>query len=314
MTGLTDKRIADDRIAAEAAAWLAKLGGETRNADTEDALRAWLAADPAHVAAFERATDLWEMLPGAAALAGGANDNRPVRRRAAFAMVASVLLCFLAIGAWFWTGRALTYETAPGEQQALVLADGSRVSLNTGSRIVVDYEDGVRRIRLERGEALFEVAKDKARPFIVTTDRGSVRALGTKFVVRSEGARMAVTLIEGKVSVTRAAVEAPPVVMKPGQRLTVIRDAGAALDTPSIEAVTAWRRGEAVFDDVTLLAAAAELNRYGPKRIVIDDPSVSSLRVSGVFATSDAREFASAIAALHGLRVDEDGDVVHLRR
>jgi transmembrane sensor len=102
--------------------------------------------------------------------------------------------------------------------------------------------------------------------------------------------------------------------LRPGERVTLIPDAGAALDKPSVEAVTAWRRGEAVFDDVTLLAAASELNRYGTKRIVIDDPAVSGLRVSGVFATSDVEEFAQAIAALHGLKVAQEGDMVHLSR
>lgn len=304
-----------DRVAAEAAAWLARLNAEDRSADTDDALRLWLAADPAHVAAFERATDLWEMLPGAAALgSGAANDDARAPRRAMLAMVASVFLCVMIAGSWYWNSRPLVYETAVGAQQALTLADGTRVSLNTDSRISVDYDDGMRLVRLERGEAMFEVARNKAWPFVVETDRGSVRALGTKFVVRRDGGRMAVTLIEGKVSVARAAAKAPPVILRPGQRVTLIPDAGAALDTPSVDAVTAWRRGEAVFDDMTLLSAAAELNRYGPKRIVIDDPAVSALRVSGVFATSDAEEFAHAIAALHGLKVEEEGNMVHLRR
>jgi transmembrane sensor len=304
-----------DSVAAEAAAWLARLNGAGRSADTEDALRLWLAADPAHVDAFERATDLWEMLPGAVALGGGAaNDDRPAPRRAMMAMAASFVLCVMVAGGWVWSARPLVYETLVGEQKAVTLADGSRVTLNTGSRISVDYDDGVRLVRLDRGEALFEVAHGKAWPFIVETDRGSVRALGTKFVVRRDGGRMAVTLIEGKVSVARSAARAPAVILRPGERVTLIPDAGAALDKPSVEAVTAWRRGEAVFDDVTLLAAASELNRYGTKRIVIDDPAVSGLRVSGVFATSDVEEFAQAIAALHGLKVAQEGDMVHLSR
>jgi transmembrane sensor len=303
----------DNRIKAEAAAWLARLGADERSAGTEQALRAWLAADPAHVEAFEKATDLWEMLPGAAELSGGANDNRPIPRRAALGLAASILLCIAGAGGWYLAERPVSHETMVGEQQVLTLADGSRVTLNTDSRIAVDYEKGVRRIRLDHGEALFEVARNKMRPFIVETSSGSVTALGTKFVVRELGEQMAVTLIEGKVAVSRTS-KSPPVILKPGQRLTLIEDAGASIDAPPIEAVTAWRRGEAMFDDISLIDAAAELNRYGTKKIIIDDPSVSSLRVSGVFATSDADEFARAIAALHGLKIEEEGDTVHLRR
>jgi transmembrane sensor len=78
--------------------------------------------------------------------------------------------------------------------------------------------------------------------------------------------------------------------------------------------VTAWRRGEAVFDDVTLAEAASELGRYGGPRVVVRDPAVSALRVSGAFSTGDAREFAAAVAELHGLRVEDRGSELVLDR
>jgi transmembrane sensor len=95
-----------------------------------------------------------------------------------------------------------------------------------------------------------------------------------------------------------------------GERLTITPDAPSLIDQPSMEAATAWRRGQAVFADLPLSAAVAELNRYGGPRILIGDPRLASLRVSGVFATNDTAEFASAISALHGLRVQQgDGEL-----
>jgi transmembrane sensor len=103
---------------------------------------------------------------------------------------------------------------------------------------------------------------------------------------------------------------ADPIVLAPGERLTAASDRLAAIDRPSLEAATAWRRGQAIFEDAPLAEAVAEVNRYGGPHIVIDDPRVASLRVSGVFATNDTAEFAQAIATLHGLRVERDeGDL-----
>jgi transmembrane sensor len=162
---------------------------------------------------------------------------------------------------------------------------------------------------LKQGEALFEVSHDAARPFVVEACKQFIRALGTKFVVRRDGDETRVTLLEGKVEVTgpMAARKAPLAVLTPGQRVTVTANAGAALDTPSLEAVTAWRRGEVVFEDSSLIEAAEELNRYSDRRLIIADPAVATMRISGVFSTNDVGEVAKAIAELHGLKVEADG-------
>jgi transmembrane sensor len=96
-------------------------------------------------------------------------------------------------------------------------------------------------------------------------------------------------------------------VLQPGQRLTVTADAGAALDTPSLDAAVAWRRGEIVFDNSTLIDAAEELNRYSDTHLVIADPQIASLRVSGIFSTKDVPEVAKAFATLYRLKVEQDG-------
>ena len=309
---------ARSHVEAEAAAWLARLHGPYRSADTHAALKEWLKADPAHEEAFGRATEVWELLPGIEAGREPEAVEAPERRfgrRIVFALAASLLIS--VGGGIALLSRPQVHETAVGEQQVVMLDDGTRVSLNTDSRISIFYSEGERRVRLDRGEAMFEVTHNVARPFVVQSGDEQVRALGTTFVVRRDGdARMAVTLLEGRVEVTEPNQAQRPriAVLSPGQRVTVTPTAGAALDRPSIEAVTAWRRGEVVFEDTTLLEAAEELNRYNAEHLVVADPSLASLRISGVFSASDLEEAARAIAVLHHLRARREGGEMRLTR
>lgn len=315
-----------ERAEAEAAAWIARLEADDRSSATDAALQDWLRADPAHAAAFERATELWTILPGAA-LCGGSHGSAAVQRSARspgwamqrpFQALAASLALLISVGAgWWMLNSPADYTTRLGEQKVATLEDGSRIALNTDTEVDVRYAPEERRVRLDRGEAMFEVAPNTARPFIVTAGDKQVRALGTSFIVRRSGAGVVVTLLEGKVSVTdvrpsRAA--ARPAILAPGERFTASADAPSTIDRPAIDAVTAWRRGQAVFADTPLSAAVAELNRYGGPRIAVEDPHLASLRISGVFATNDTAEFASAIASLHGLRVEKAGNDLRIVR
>jgi transmembrane sensor len=316
-----DNEIIAEVTLAEAAAWLTRLQAPDRTAATEAAFQAWL-REPAHERAFARATDAWEIIPGAArpaaAKAGGAFDRSRPGRRLAMALAACVALVVAVGGAGAWLARDPVYTTRPGEQQVFTLSDGSRVALNTGSHLVVDFSEDERRVRLERGEAMFEVTRNPDRPFIVQAGEERVRVLGTTFTVRNDGKKVAVVLVEGRVEVTRETPRQPrpvPVaVLAPGERLTVRADAGAAIDRPRVEAVTAWRRGEVMFDETPLIDAAAELNRYGGTQVQVGDPQLASLSLSGVFQTHDPAEFARVAAELYDLKADREGDRIVLRR
>lgn len=313
------------RIDAEAASWIARLQSSDRCEATDDALRAWLQADGAHEEAFERATEIWGILPGAALIATNRAETvrvspvprsvRLARPSPAWALALAACLLLVVTGGWWLMGNSLAYSTQVGEQKVATLKDGTRIALNTDTQLAIDYEDDVRRVRLDRGEAMFEVAPNPKRPFIVTAGDRTVRAVGTSFIVRRTGSGVVVTLIEGKVAIdqiggTRARPADAPTLLRAGERLTVIPDVPSLIDQPSMEAATAWRRGQAVFSDMPLSSAVAELNRYGGPHITIGDPRLASLRVSGVFATNDTVEFASAIASLHRLRVQQsDGEL-----
>jgi transmembrane sensor len=311
---VSEKEQPGQKVDAEAAAWLARLNGPFRSARSEAGLRRWLERDPAHEAAFERATEIWEMIPGAAPEQVDVAEvgAPPVSRRRMMAVAAGVAAMITVGGGYALLSRPPAYETAVGGQELVRLDDGSRVSLNTDSRIAIFYSEGERRVRLDRGEAMFEVAHAPERPFLVEAGNERIRALGTTFVVRRDAAgKTSVTLVEGRVEVARQAGAARIAVLSPGQRVTVSTSAGAALDRPPIELVTAWRRGEVVFEDASLIEVAEELNRYSPNRLVVD-PGVAGLRVSGVFSTSDPGEAARAIAALHRLRVEQAGEELRL--
>lgn len=199
-----------------------------------------------------------------------------------------------------------TYATSVGEQRTVILEDGTRMSLNTATRVRVSLASAQRTVRVEEGEALFEVAKDAYRPFVVQVADREVVALGTVFSVRLTPAQVIgagaldVTLVEGQVSVRTArgesdkAAETKALLLKPDDRLRLSEQGGevpkgawcdtAQMDRPNVDHLMAWRRTEAVFNDVPLSDAVAEMNRYSRQPIVlVGDESAKWLRISGCF-------------------------------
>jgi transmembrane sensor len=301
-------------IRAEAAAWIARLHGSGRKSSLETALKTWLAADPLHAQAFELATEAWELGGAAPAAAlpriGLTRARRPRVGWHRPLLVAGAAAIMISAGAFYLRDPAIS--TATGEQRSVTLEDGTRVTLNTDTRLRIHYTKQQRSVRLETGEALFDVAKNPQRPFVVNAGRESVVALGTAFMVRRYNDEVDVTLVEGRVSVSTgtavgSAGPAPPLsnVLIPGERLRV---AGSIprLDRPSIEAATAWRRGEVVLDHTRLADAVEEMNRYSPIKIVLSAPESADIRVSGIFRIGDSARFARAIASTYQLDIAEE--------
>ncbi len=149
-----------------------------------------------------------------------------------------------------------------------------------------------------------------------------VTALGTSFAVRYDQNQLAVLLVDGKVAVSssasfragNAAKESSPAILTPGERLTFHKDGLRKVDTPPLEAVMAWRRGEVVMDKTVLADAVAEMNRYDEVRLVIDDPALANLQVSGIYRTGDSAGFALAVSQVHRLSVVSEGTRIHLRK
>lgn len=326
---------------AEASVWIAKLHGDARGREIEAGLRRWLQANPENARAFELATDVWEESEQLRSIV----PFRPlshVEHRPRWGAMAAAFACVLALAVVgiVWFQNVGVVATAVGEQRQLVLEDGTRVFLNTDTRIAVKYDERARQVELRRGEALFNVAKRSDWPFIVVAGDRQVKALGTSFVVRKDVERLAVTLVEGSVLVSpvlpalpeqvqpridAGAIEQTPATttsdtgngagafkLAAGQRLTFDAGSVTRLDTPSIEKTTAWRRGQVILDDTPLQAAVTEMNRYNETRLIVADPHAAALPINGLFQAGDSRHFAKAVAQAYGLVVIERGNEIVL--
>jgi transmembrane sensor len=244
---------------------------------------------------------------------------------AVIAVLSAALVALLL--ARFVSTESGTVTTASGEQRTVVLADGSRVTLNTDTRIAVRYDERTRRVRLDRGEALFDVRPEHDRPFVVVAGRRAVRALGTAFDVRREDTgKLSVTLIQGRISIVPAAGQPEPTVMdaerlpdatvlaSPGERATFTPDNRPALDHPPLRQVIAWQSGQVVFNHTPLPEAVREMNRYSDRRIALEGSGMESLHVGGLFQAGETAAFARAIAETFGLRMHEARDRIVLSR
>lgn len=326
--GANDQPRVTREILAEAAVWVTRLHGPDRSRVMELECLTWQAQSAAHRLAFERCTDTWQEVAGLsraqiqAAVSEQSRRERSWRGRAGRVALAVAMLCCVCVSAVIlWPGQ--TYRTDVGEQRSIILADGSRMTLNTSTEVRVRLTQAMRSVTVQQGEALFEVAKDAGRPFVVSVADAQVLATGTAFLVsatpprESAGEAFAVTLLEGQVIVqgsTGAAhgVLSDPVRMAPGERLRVGQSPGvpnqgaaqAQVDRPQLDHLLAWQRGFAILDNTPLPDAIADMNRYSKVQIALaDSTELRSLRVSGSYRTGDNAGFAQAVARLHGLVV-----------
>jgi transmembrane sensor len=297
---------------AEAAVWIARLHGPNRTLEVEAGFRKWLEEDSERAAAFELMTDTWEKV---AILRRNPSDvisgwqRMGIRLSPTRAVISFSATILVAVVATLLYIHSSAVTTGIGEQRTLSLEDGTRVYLNTNTRAVVHYDKNTRRVDLQNGEAMFEVAKRPDWPFVVTAGDRQIRALGTEFIVRRDDDELMVTLVEGRVTVSPVgageSMAAEKEVLNPGQRLTFVGASKPKLDNPPIEKVTAWQRGQVAFDDTPLPEAISEMNRYSKIRLVLtlDASSVSHVHISGLFRAGDSEDFAQAIAKTYSLEL-----------
>lgn len=322
----------DPEVAA--AAWHARLSDD---ADTriESEFRLWRDASPAHRAAYERIAAKQDDLrtfartPEILALRHQTLVRLTMKRRAdesrrAAVGIALLMLLLVGLPGGIWLARSpfvassqdqqadagKLFQTAKGQRLALTLADGSRVTLNTASRVRIAYNNRERRLALESGQAWFEVAKNQSRPFIVQAGRERIEAHGTAFDVRLLPDRTEVMLAEGRVTVASARALSGPasVNMSPNQLLVA---SNAGLRSQKVESSSAWsnwRRGVVAFDNTPLSQATAEMNRYSDKQLQLADASTGRIVVSGTFIAGETDAFVEALALGFKVRASKQGD------
>ncbi|MDR6625864.1 FecR domain-containing protein [Caulobacter segnis] len=319
-----------------AADWVARLASDQRTREDEQQLRRWLTADKANGAAFDEHARIFNGVgaladdaEARAILMAGKTARTPrLDRRTLLGggIAAAAAVTAALVGPELLLGK--TYRTEPGEQRRLRLADGSTVMLNTQSKLRVRFDGAERRLFLDYGQAWFQVAKDTRRPFRVFVGKDEVRALGTAFDVRRDGERATVTLEEGKVAIFRdassqplptgaasgepsklvAGPAAPAVILSPGDEARLVPAAPPAVAVVDLAHVQAWRTERIILESTPLGEAVEEFNRYGGPRLVVADPDLAALPVSGVFHTDRPKAFAEAVATSFPIKAASGGD------
>jgi transmembrane sensor len=324
-----DRPVSDSCDSFEVAAyWHGLYEAGELDATLRERFDAWLAAHPDHRAAYASVENTWAGMANAGADerilamrqdALAAPRTALFRRAKAPAMAASIVAAAMVVGVLIQRStlspRAGEFATQVGERSSITLADGTTVVLNTSSRMQVAFDQQIRRVHLLAGQAWFKVAKNQPRPFVVEAGGERVTAHGTAFDVRIEDHdRVQVTLVEGRVSVEmlKGVPEQGGGVthedLLPGDQLIVAAAAPVSKSRVDLAKATSWREGQIIFDDDTLAVAVAEVNRYSAKQIILADPRLASLRMSGVFLAGHSESFLETIVGNFPIKVTADAE------
>jgi len=332
-----------------AAQWVARIDSRRLDRDAKSELQQWLDCDDRHRGALFRALAVWQTLGNTTALdpdlwkalhamraesndfgEPGA-DEAPAEQVASSSKIGrrhllwlggtiaasllSVAFIPLARGSKGY-GSHRNIKTRLGETAKVPLQDGSMVVVNTTSRLEVAQSADVRSVRLEKGEAWFQVAKDADRPFIVSAGDVRVRAVGTAFSVRrrEDGANVQVT--EGTVEVWTEEQSEKRALVSAGIRTFVSEEAGAQVlveDAADIERQLAWREGALKFQGNTIREAVAEFNRYNATKLEVD-PALADEKIVGRFSTREPDAFAHEVSLAFGARIEKEADRIRIER
>ncbi len=307
-------------IEAAAARWLLRQEEPDWTDADQRELDAWLDEAAAHQAAFWRLEHGWRRADRLAARGTAAAEParprwRPSRRIAAIA--ASLLVIIGAASTLaVWDPTRETYATRIGGHEVVPLPDGTRVELNTNTKLRSDITPERRAVWLDRGEAYFEVAHDKAHPFVVYAGERKVTVLGTRFSVRRTDGRVQVTVVEGKVRVdaVQPPKPAPPVVLTPGQ-IAIAKETSVLVTPKSVKDANAelsWRQGMLVFDHYTVARAAEEFNRYNRRKIIVTSDEAGAIPIGGTFEVENIDGFVELLQQGYGLKIEKSGGDVKI--
>lgn len=327
-TPIDPDTLLDPRDAA--AYWFARAHSARMDEAERRKFDAWRRANPAHDREYRRACGIWNASGrlGADRLRALVQEPPEVTRRPATArrrlMAGLALASAAAVAAMLprWLagdpGYAAQYATQPGQRQQVSLPDASVVDLNTATQLSVKLYADRRVVELAAGEATFSVTPDPSRPFYVEAGGATVRVTGTRFNVRRDGDAVSVAVDSGRVEVQAGHWwNRSQVLLGVGQGTRTVADGGLAppgkLDVGNL---LAWHAGRAVFRDLPLSDAVAEMNRYGHAPIRVSGADVAGIRISGVFSVDNPQAFLALLPAIAPVRVQTgaDGAALIMRR
>jgi transmembrane sensor len=353
----------NNQIYEEASEWLVDLRTEEVDAGARQRFETWLATSPEHVRAYLELSGVWEVVSASSPADASSVDALIARARAVsnvvplehakadetrdresaaapaprhrrmprglWAVAASILIAVVMMGVWRYVQRD-TYSTAIGEQRSILLSDGSTIELNARSSVRVRYSEAQRDIELLTGQALFQVAKDKRRPFVVKSDQTRVRAVGTRFDVNQRRRTTIVTVVEGTVSVGAstpptpgsgategsAAVDAASreFLLTAGEQAILTSGAPLPPKHADVTTATAWTERRLIFEATPLDEVAEEFNRNNARQLVIEGEGLEDFHISGAFSSSDPEPLLRFLRAQQGIQIREQRERIVVSR
>lgn len=345
MTGSDVKIESRRRVADQAALWLLTLESEVLSTAQRTEFVDWLRASPLHISELLRVCQVqrnlaawkgWhQMAPldptqsaqvvtvlrsslGSAPSESprGSEPSKASRRRPRLGWpLAAGIAAVCLFGVLVLTRPDQTvFRTQLGERREMTLVDGSVVDLAPASELVVRYQSRERLVALNHGEALFHVAKNPSRPFIVQADLTRVRAVGTVFNVEHGDQGVSVTVVEGRVAVSQqtthhtgnpTAGPDPTTLSLGADEQVSISPAGRATAVRKVrsEAEVGWANGQLVFENETVVEITRRFNLYNRTQIQVLDSALAAQRVSGMFRASDPESFVAFVRLVTGAKV-----------
>jgi transmembrane sensor len=312
----SDPTASDIARLQRASEWVQRLN-ESNSEELADQWMQWSGADPMNLRAFEQMQRLWNALPEARATASHPTPvlDRSKHRHRLFAMAATVLL-LLGVAGWFtWHySDEQVLDTAIGEQRRITLADGSHLDLAPGSRVITHFTLTKRNVRLDRGQAFFQVAHNVTRPFIVHASNLTVTAVGTEFDVRISPDATAVTVMKGRVKVSPEAKKMDKdrtrteiIRADIGQRVTFSKSAHQfSVGAVDPKVASAWRGGTLQFVGESLEEVVGVINRYSTSHIVVA-PALQQTRFTGTVSPPTVRDWFKALEQIYAVEVIDRG-------
>lgn len=347
------------QIYEEAAEWLVELRVGDVDAEARERLDAWFRESPHHIRAFLELSSIWEdggdpdldrahstdeliararsvtnvvsldresspttLLHGESAQDESAIVARRFPRRSVWAASIVGASLVATLGVWLYSQLPPNYATRVGEEKSISLPDGSTLELNSRSQVRVRFSEHERDVDLVEGQALFHVAKDAARPFVVHSGSAQVRAVGTQFDVYRKASGTIVTVVEGRVAVLPTQTNSPldskspsgsvapvfdavcAVLLVAGEQIRVAPSAPSKPRKTDVAAATAWTQHQFVFDSTPLEDVAQEFNRYNVRQLIVSD-RLTDFHVTGVFSSTDPASLLRFLRAQRGLNVEE---------
>jgi transmembrane sensor len=335
----------DVPVSEQAAAWLFELADGPNDQETRRQFVRWLKRSPQHIESFlaialleqevaerpgtlEHALSLVEdtgrdviRIAGKSSSDRPRTDRQPLRNRnglrwlAAAALAAIFIMASLPFLLPQDAPGAVVHKTDFGEQRSIALGDGSIIVLNTLSEVAVRYDDAARRVELQSGEAMFDVAADSRRPFVVETGAVALKVLGTRFSVyhTPESTRLAV--VEGVVRAVSRQQPERQILVHAGEGAVATTDGAIHPDGEiDVDKAIAWTERRLIFDDAALEDVVSEFNRYNRRPLVVQDPQLAERKITSVFFANDVSALVAFLELEPDIEVDHGADAIRIRR